>query len=164
MILSLIVAIADNRVIGREGGMPWRLPADLRYFRCATLGKAIVMGRRTFEAIGRPLPGRHNIVISTKPGYRAEGCTVVDSLEAALTAARDAPDVMIIGGETLYRQTLPQATRIYLTEVHARPEGDVYFPELNPTEWREIHREAHPADARNPHPYDFVVLERVPSA
>ena len=161
MILTLVVAMADNRVIGHQGGMPWHLPADLRYFRHTTLGKPIVMGRRTHEAIGRPLPGRHNIVISTKPGYRAEGCTVVTSLEAALAAAGEAPEVMLIGGGQLYRQVLPRADRIHLTEVHARPEGDVTFPELDPAEWRETHREAHPADAHNPHPYDFVVLERV---
>jgi dihydrofolate reductase len=161
MILTLVVAMADNRVIGREGGMPWHLPADLQYFKRTTLGKPIVMGRRTHEAIGRPLPGRHNIVISTKPGYRAEGCTVVASLEAALAAAGEAPEVMIIGGGQLYRQVLPRADRIHLTEVHSCPEGDVQFPEPDPAEWREMRREAHPADARNPHPYDFVVLERV---
>lgn len=161
MILSLIVAMADNRVIGRDGGMPWRLPADLRYFKRITLGKPIVMGRRTHQAIGRPLPGRHNIVISSDPDYRAAGCTVVSSPQAALTAAGDAPEVMLIGGGQLYRQMLPRAARIYLTEVHARPEGDLRFPELDPAEWRETWREEHPADARNPHPYDFVVLERV---
>lgn len=161
MILTLVVAMADNRVIGRQGGMPWHLPADLRHFKRTTLGKPIVMGRRTFEAIGRPLPERHNIVISTRSDYRAEGCTVVDSPDAALAAAGDAPEVMIIGGGRLYRQILPQADRIHLTEIHARPEGDVRFPELDPATWRETHRETHPADARNPHPYDFVVLERV---
>lgn len=160
MILTLVVAMADNRVIGHRGGMPWHLPADLHYFKRTTLGKPIVMGRLTHEAIGRPLPGRHNIVISTRSDYRAEGCTVVASLDAALDAAGDVPEVMLIGGGQLFRQVLPRAVRIHLTEVHARPEGDVHFPELDPTEWRETHREAHPADARNPCPYDFVVLER----
>ncbi len=161
MLLSFVVAMADNRVIGRAGGLPWHLRADLRYFKRITMGKPIIMGRRTHESIGRPLPGRHNIVISRNPAYQAPGCTVVDSTDAALTTAGAAEEIMIIGGGSLYRETLPRASRLYLTEVHASPEGDVTFPELDPAEWREVSRESHPADAANDHPYSFVVLERV---
>ncbi|MDX1605758.1 MAG: type 3 dihydrofolate reductase, partial [Candidatus Competibacterales bacterium] len=160
MILSLVVAMAENRVIGHDGGMPWHLPADLRHFRQLTLGRPVVMGRRTHESIGRPLPGRHNIVLSRRPGYRAEGCTVVASLAQAEQMAGEVEELMIIGGGELYRQALPRARRIYLTEVHARPEGTVRFPELDRSEWRELRRETHPADDRHPHPYSFVWLER----
>lgn len=160
--LSLIVAMARNRAIGRAGGLPWRLPADLRHFRRLTLGKPVIMGRRTHESIGRPLPDRHNVVVTRKPGYRAVGCTVVDSLAAALSAAGAAGEVMVIGGAALYQEAIPQATRIYLTEVQAEPAGDVFFPALPAGQWHEIQREDHPADAANEFAYSFVVLERRP--
>lgn len=161
MLLSLIVAMARNRVIGRDGGLPWRLPADLGHFKRTTLGKPIVMGRATHDAIGRPLPGRHNIVVTRDTGYRTAGCTVVHSLDQALSAAGEVDEVMVIGGAELYRQALARSGRIYLTEVHAEPAGDTCFPEFDPHEWREVRREDHPADQRNDHPYSFVVLERL---
>lgn len=159
--VALVVAMADNGVIGRDNGLPWRLPADLQHFKALTMGKPVVMGRRTWESIGRPLPGRHNIVVSRDPAYSAPGCTVVHSVPAALEVAADAPEVMVIGGAQLYRETLDRAERIYLTRVRAEVEGDTRFPDLDADRWRELSRESHQADERNQYDYDFVVLERV---
>jgi dihydrofolate reductase len=158
--LSLVVAVADNGVIGRDNALPWHLPADLRQFRRITMGHPLLMGRRTHEAIGRPLDGRHNIVLSRDPCFRAPGCTVVESLEAAMEAARPAAELMVIGGETLYRQTLPLAERIYLTEVHARPEGGARFPALDEAQWLTQEREERPADQHNPYACTFRRLQR----
>lgn len=163
MSLSLIVAMARNRVIGRHGGMPWRLPADLRRFRQLTMGKPIIMGRRTHEAIGRALPGRHNIVVTHQRDYRAPGCSVTGSLAAALQLSGLAAEIMVIGGSELYRSALPEADRIYLTEVHAEPAGDVLFPALVAERWQEIQREDHAADGANEFDYSFVILERAPA-
>ena len=160
-ILSLVVAMARNGVIGRDNTLPWRLPADLRHFPAVTMGKPVVMGRKTFESIGRPLPGRSNIVVTRDPAYTAEGCVVVHSIEAALAAAGDAEEVMIIGGAEFYRQLLPRADRIYLTWIDAEFEGDTWFPELDPGRWHERSREDHVPDADNPHPYSFILLESV---
>lgn len=157
--------MAENRVIGRDGALPWRLPADLARFRALTMGKPIVMGRRTHESIGRALDGRHNIVVSRRPGYRARGCTVAPSFEAALEAALDpASDVAeaaVIGGASIYEQALPVADRIHLTVVHASIDGDVRFPALEPGQWREVAREGRGADERNRHDLSFVELARV---
>jgi dihydrofolate reductase len=161
MRISLIVAMAENRVIGRHNQLPWRIPADLKHFKALTMGKPIIMGRKTYESIGRPLPGRDNIVITGDTTYRAEGCQVVHSIEEALRSAGGAGEAMIIGGATLYRQTLKDADRLYLTLVKAQPEGDTWFPKIEPQEWREIRREAHRADESNEYDYDFVVLDRV---
>ena len=160
MRISLIVAMAENRVIGRDNQLPWRIPADLKHFKALTMGKPIIMGRKTYESIGRPLPGRDNIVITGDPSYRAEGCQVVHTLEEALRSAGGAEEAMIIGGATLYRQTLKDADRLYLTLVKAQPEGDTWFPKIEPQEWREIRREVHRADESNEYDYDFVVLDR----
>ena len=160
MRLALIVAMAENRVIGRNNQLPWRIPADLRHFKALTLGKPVIMGRKTYESIGRPLPGRDNIVISADSGYQAEGCQVVHSVEQALEAAGSCEEAMIIGGANLYRQTLENADRLYLTLVKAEPEGDTWFPEIELQQWREIERQAHTADESNEYDYDFVVLER----
>jgi len=160
MRLALIVAMAENRVIGRNNQLPWRIPADLRHFKALTLGKPVIMGRKTYESIGRPLPGRDNIVISADSGYQAEGCQVVHSVEQALEAAGSCEEAMIIGGANLYRQTLENADRLYLTLVKAEPEGDTWFPEIELQQWREIERQAHAADESNEYDYDFVVLER----
>ncbi|MBW2472126.1 MAG: type 3 dihydrofolate reductase, partial [Deltaproteobacteria bacterium] len=146
MRISLIVAMAENRVIGRDNQLPWRIPADLKHFKALTMGKPIIMGRKTYESIGRPLPGRDNIVITGDTSYRAEGCQVVHTLEEALRSAGGAEEAMIIGGATLYRQTLKDADRLYLTLVKAQPEGDTWFPKIEPQEWREIRREVHRAD------------------
>ena len=158
--LSLIVAVADNGVIGQHNGLPWRLPGDLQRFKSLTLGKPIIMGRKTFDSIGKPLPGRASIVITRQTSLELPGCTVVDSLVAALAAAGAAPEIMVIGGADIYRQTLPQAQRIYLTRVHAAVEGDAVFPALNLTDWREVAREDYPADDRHVFAYSFIVLER----
>jgi dihydrofolate reductase len=159
MVISLIVAMAANRVIGRDNKLPWRLPNDLRRFRALTMGKPLVMGRKTFESIGRPLDGRHNIVVSRNPDYRAEGCTVVHSPEAALAAAVPAEELFVAGGAELYAQFLPQAHCLYLTLVHAHVQGDTYFPAFDQSQWREIEREEHRADGRHAYAYSFLILE-----
>ena len=158
--ISLIVAISQNRVIGRENKLPWHLPDDLKYFRRITKGNPVIMGRKTYESIGRPLPQRQNIVVSRDPSYVAEGCEVVNSLEQALKAADTEKETFIIGGAELYRQSLEFVNRIYLTEVHASVEGDSFFPELD-KEWQEVSRQAHPADSEHKFAFDWVVLERV---
>ena len=160
MRIALIVAMAENRVIGRNNQLPWRIPADLRHFKALTLGKPVIMGRKTYESIGRPLPGRDNIVVTADSGYQAEGCQVVHSVEQALEAAGSCEEAMIIGGANLYRQTLENADRLCLTLVKAEPEGDTWFPEIELQQWREIERQAHAADESNEYDYDFVVLER----
>ncbi len=159
--LSLVVALDRERVIGRDGSLPWHLPNDLRRFRAITMGKPIVMGRRTHASIGRPLPGRRNIVLTTREDYAAPGCERFASLEEALATVEARVEAMIIGGAALYRATLPHATRLYLTEVEASVGGDVYFPAFDAAAWREVSAEAHPADASHAYPYRFRVLERV---
>ena len=158
-IISFVVAMARNGVIGKDNQLPWRLPADLRHFKAVTMGKPIIMGRKTFDSIGRPLPGRTNIVVTRDPAYSSEGCVVVHSIEEALAAAGAAEEVMIIGGADFYRQLLPRADRIYLTLIDAEVEGDTWFSELDPARWPERSREDHVADADNPYPYSFIVLE-----
>lgn len=155
--LSLIVAYARNRVIGRNNDLPWRLPADLAHFKRATLGKPIIMGRKTWESLGRPLPGRTNIVITRSPGYAAEGAEVVGSLAQARAACGAAPDAYVIGGEAIFALALPDAERIVATEIHAEVEGDTWFPEL-PAGWRVTRREPQPEE--NGYRYDFVIYER----
>lgn len=161
MKISLIVAMADNRVIGNNNGLPWHLPADLQHFKAITMGKPIVMGRKTRESIGRPLPGRTNIVVTRDRSYQAEGCVVVHSIDEAFAAAADAEEIMIIGGAEFYRQVLPRTGTIYLTQVHGSFEGDAFFPLLDAAEWEEIAREDHEPDERNPHAYSFVQLQRI---
>lgn len=156
--VNLVVALADNGVIGRDGGLPWHLPADLKRFREITWGHPIVMGRRTHESIGRVLPGRLNLVISRDPRCAAAGCVVVPDLEAALAAAGAAPEVMIVGGAAVYAAALPRATRLFLTEVHARVDGDVRFPDFDRRAWRETAREPHRGEGE--YDYSFVTLER----
>ncbi|SCZ58418.1 type 3 dihydrofolate reductase [Thiohalomonas denitrificans] len=160
MRISIIAAMAEDRVIGIENRLPWSLPADMQWFRRHTLGKPVIMGRKTFESIGRPLPKRTNVVVTGDPSYRAEGCRVVHSIDAALEAAQPAEEVMVIGGATFYQQILPRADRLYLTRVHAVIEGDAWFPSIDSSEWRETEREERPADADNPHGMAFQVLER----
>ena len=161
--LAMIAAMARNRVIGRDNQLPWHISADLKHFKRTTLGKPIVMGRKTFESIGRPLPGRTNIVVSRQPGYQPEGVTVASSAEAAVQKAEEAAlkdgvdEVMVIGGEQLYRTLLPWARRLYLTEVECEVEGDAWFPSLTQADWQELERErAREGEWR----FSFVVLER----
>ncbi|MEO6697181.1 MAG: type 3 dihydrofolate reductase [Gammaproteobacteria bacterium] len=161
MNISLIAAVGKNLVIGKDNAMPWHLPADLKYFKRVTLGKHVIMGRKTFASIGRPLPGRTNIIVTRDADYRAEGCVVVRSIGQALQAAEGAGEVMVIGGANLFEQLLPSATRIYLTEIKADFAGDSYFPALRTSDWRERERQDYPADDANPYPYSFVVMERV---
>jgi len=160
MIISIIVAMDKKGVIGHEGDLPWHLSADLKHFKAITMGKPLIMGRKTHESIGRPLPGRKNIIMTRSSGFIAEGCTVVLSLDDAFQAAGDVEEVMIMGGSAIYDQSLARADRLYLTEVHTDVSGDVYFPEFNKSEWVEIEREDHSADDKNDHDYSFVVLER----
>lgn len=159
--LSVVVAADERGGIGRDGGLPWHLPEDLKRFKALTMGKPIVMGRRTWDSIGRPLPGRRSIVVSRQAGLAIDGAEVVGSLEQALHAAADAPEVCVIGGAELYRIALPRAEVVHLTRVHAAVEADTFLPALDPTEWEEVSSERHPADARHAHPYSFVMLRRV---
>ncbi len=159
--IALIAALGEGGVIGIDNRLPWRLPADMAWFRRHTLGKPVVMGRRTFQSLGRPLPGRHNIVLTRARDFRAEGATVVHDWDAALAAAGAVPEVMVIGGADLYRQTLPLADRLYLTRVAVAVAGDAHFPEFDPHDWRPVFEEAHAPDEKNPHPYRFQILERV---
>jgi dihydrofolate reductase len=159
--LSLIAAMAENRVIGRGNALPWRLPADLAHFKRLTLGKPIVMGRRTWESLPGLLPQRRHVVVTRDPAYEAPGAQVVHSIDEALDAASDSPEIMVIGGADLYRQTLPGAGRLYLTQVHARVDGDAFFPDFDPADWREVGRSERPADAANPFDLSFVTLVRV---
>lgn len=158
--IALIAAVADNQVIGSGNRLPWHLPADLRHFKAVTLDKPIVMGRRTWESLPGPLPRRTHIVVTRDPHYRAEGCILAGSPEEALQAAGAVPEVMIVGGADLYRQFLPLAQRMYLTLVHARFQGDAFFPPWDPREWSQTAREDHRADARNACAYSFLTLDR----
>lgn len=156
----MIAALTTERVIGKENALPWRLPADLKHFKALTMGKPIIMGRKTYESIGRPLPGRHNIVVTRNEAYRAPGCTVVHTIEAALAAAGDVSEVMVIGGSHLFEALLPQADRLYLTIIDEKIEGDTYFPPWDEQEWRELSRSPGVRNERNPFHYEFLVLER----
>ncbi len=167
MKVSLIVAMAENRVIGRNNNLPWYLPNDLKYFKQATMGKPIIMGRKTYDSIGKPLPGRPNIVITRNTEFSAEGVTVVNSLSDALDQAEDlafingAEEVMVIGGAQIYIEALNKADRLYLTEVHAEVEGDAHFPEFNQGDWQEQAREDFEAEGPNPYNYSFVVYDKI---
>ncbi|QDA61399.1 dihydrofolate reductase [Hymenobacter jejuensis] len=159
--IALVVAVAENGVIGRDNQLIWHLPADLKHFKQLTLNHPIVMGRRTFEAIGRPLPGRTNIVVTRQPDWHAEGCQVAFSVPEALEQAQALDeDVFVIGGGEIYRQALAAADTVFLTEVHNSFDGDVIFPELNHTEWREITRERHEPDAKHAYAFSFVTMQR----
>lgn len=166
MIISLIVAVAENGVIGANGGLPWRLSSDLKTFRRLTLGKPIIMGRRTFQSIGKPLDKRDNIVVTRDPFFDVAGVSSVASVSEALTLARilattrGADEVMVIGGADLYAATLEVADRVYLTRVHASPEGDKHFPVLDPNQWAEVAREALPKTERDQYAATLLTFER----
>ena len=159
--MSLIVAADERGGIGRDGRLPWHLPEDLKRFKALTMGKPIVMGRRTWDSIGRPLPGRRSIVISRSPRLRIEGATVAGSLEEAVRAAGEVPEVCVIGGAEIYRLAMPRADSIHLTRVHATVDADTFLPPLDPMEWQEVARDDRPADERHAHAYSFVDLRRV---
>ena len=158
--VSIVVATDEHGGIGLRDSLPWRLPEDLRRFKALTLGSPIIMGRKTSDSIGRPLPGRQNIVVSRRSGLAVEGCTVVDSLDAALAAAAPAPEVFVIGGAEIYRLALPIADIVYQTRVHATVGADTFFPPFDLADWEEITREEHPADARHVYAMSFVTLRR----
>jgi dihydrofolate reductase len=159
--LAIIAAIARNGVIGRDGALPWHLPADLQRFRTLTMGHHIIMGRRTYESIGRPLPGRISVVVSRNADFSAPGCLSAPSLLQALRLAESDAETFVIGGAALYREALPLAQRLYLTEVCAEVPGDTYFPAVERSQWREVSRKRLPANERNALASDFVVYDRV---
>jgi dihydrofolate reductase len=159
--VSIVVAVARNGVIGRDNELPWRLPTDRKHFRRVTLGKPVIMGRLTYESVGKPLDRRTNIVVTRDRRYSAPGCRVVHSLAEALEAAQPADEVMVIGGAEIYAQALPAADRIYLTRVETDVEGDAFFPDLPPGEWREVESETLDADENHAHAMRFVTLVRV---
>jgi len=161
MKISIIAAMADNRVIGIDNQLPWNLPADMKWFRQNTMGKPILMGRKTYDSIGRPLPKRRNIVISRDESLKIEGCEVVSSAEDAFQLCSTEAEVMIIGGASFYEQTLPQADRLYLTLVHSEIDGDACFPEIDFNQWQKLERIDHQADEVNAFDYSFLILERI---
>lgn len=166
--VSFVVAIADNGVIGRDDSLPWRLSGDMAYFKRVTMGKPVIMGRKTWESLPKkPLPGRPNIVVTRNADYVAEGADLAMSASAALALAQalaaqaGADEIMVIGGAQIYAETFDRADRLYITEVHAAPEGDVSFPAFDRRQWREVSRERHKAGEKDSADYSFVVLERV---
>ena len=166
-IVAMVVAMARNGVIGVDNGLPWRLPDDMAWFRDVTMGKPVIMGRKTYASIPprfRPLPGRHNIVITRNRGFDAAGATAVHTPQAALAAAGDADEIIIAGGSTIYAAFLPQTSRIYLTQVDADVAGDAWFPAVDWPAWREMWRREHPADERHRFAFRWLVLERADSA
>ncbi|MEQ8952307.1 dihydrofolate reductase [Parvibaculum sp.] len=165
--VSFVVAIAENGVIGRDNGLPWRLSGDMAFFKRVTMGKPVIMGRKTWESLPRkPLPGRPNIVVTRDPSYHAEGAEVATSAEAALLRGKElatglgVDEIAVIGGAQLYAEMFDHATRLYITEVHAAPAGDVSFPAFDAARWREVSRERHEAGEKDSAPYSFVLMER----
>jgi dihydrofolate reductase len=161
MRISLIVAMSENRVIGRQGQLPWRLSADLRRFKRLTMGHHIVMGRKTFESIGCLLPGRTSVVVTRQPDYAAEGAVVASDLKEALARCRDDDEVFIIGGAEIYRLALPHVHRIYLTRVHACIEGDTHFPGFSRDQWQQLETQHYPADEKNQYEHSFEIYDRI---
>ncbi len=163
MIISIITAMDKNQLIGKDNALPWKIPADLQFFKKVTMSKPIIMGRKTFESIGRPLPGRQNIVITRDESYTANGCDVVYSIDDAISLAGDIEEVMVIGGANIYQQFLEKCDRLYLSRVLGEFEGDAWFPEIDFNVWRLIEKEDHKADEKNECDYSFQIYERVNS-
>ncbi|MEX0614831.1 MAG: type 3 dihydrofolate reductase [Methylophaga sp.] len=160
--LSIIVAMDENRLIGKENQLPWRLSADLQFFKRTTMGKPLIMGRNTHESIGRALPGRRNIVITSQKDYQpAEGCELAQDPDAALVMCADETEVMLMGGASLYQQLLPKADKLYLTRVLTALDGDTWFPEINWQQWQLLSQESHTADAKNQFDYRFEIYQRL---
>jgi dihydrofolate reductase len=159
--ISFVVAMDENRAIGKDNDLPWYLPNDLKHFKKTTMGKPIVMGRKTYESIGKPLPGRENIVVTRDQSYEAEGTTIVHSVDEVLQI--NAEEVCVIGGSEIFKQFLPVADRLYITEIHHTFEADTYFPELNDNEWKEVSRTEGIVDEKNKYPHEFVVYEKIKS-
>lgn len=164
MLVSLVVAMARNHVIGRDNTLPWRLPEDLRHFKAVTLGKPVLMGRKTFESIGRPLPGRTNLVLTRDPAWKSDGAVVVHSLNEALARSGAAQEMAGIGGAEIFRLLIPLASRIYLTRIDADIPGDTVFPPLDYSQWVEVDSRRFSADERNAYDMTFVTLERAQAA
>ena len=162
MRLSIVVAMDDNRLIGNNNQLPWHLPADLAYFKKLTTGKSILMGRKTYDSIGRPLPNRRNIVITHNSKISISGCEVVSSVEKALILTKDEDEVMVIGGASLCEQLLPQVNRLYITKIDGEFEGDIYFPKYDDLNWHQVSCESHPKDIANAYSHHFIVLDRAP--
>jgi len=160
MLISAIFAMSENRVIGKDNQLPWHLPADLKHFKKVTLGKPILMGRKTYESIGRPLPGRCNVVITKEIDYQAPGCVVVNSIEQALITTKENAEIFVMGGALLYQAMLPLIQRLYMTIIHQAFDGDTFFPLLNQDDWQEIERIDHAKDRENPYSYSFFILDR----
>ena len=160
MIISLIVAMDEHRVIGYKNKLPWNLPSELKYFRGTTKGKPVVMGRKTFESIGRPMPERLNIIVTRDKNYKAAGCIVVNNKEDAIKAAKGNDEIMVIGGAEIYKLFLPIADRLYLTKVHGTFDGDTYFPEFNENEWLKVREKFVEKDNENKYSYTILLLER----
>ena len=163
MTISLVVAAATNNAIGKDGKLPWHLPNDMKHFKNVTWGMPIVMGRKTFESLGKALPGRKNIVISRQPGWKADGVITVKNMEDAFFVVKeaDAKEVMVIGGGEIYKTLFEKARRIYLTRVEAEPDADTFFPSLKPEEWHLMSQQDHEADDKNAYNYSFQVWERI---
>ena len=159
-LISFVVAMTPDHVIGRDNQLPWHIPADLAHFKRLTIGKPVVMGRRTFESIGRPLPQRHNIVVTRDRGYVAEGCTIAHSIEGALIAAGNVPEIAVIGGAQIFEELLPRADILHITYVHAEIDGDTFFPPLSPDDWHEHERRELDVGPKNAYPLSFVTLLR----
>ena len=160
MIISIIAGMDENRLIGQGNRLPWRLPADMKHFRRHTVGKPVLMGRKTFESIVKPLPERTNIILTNNRDYRAEGCIITHSIGEALEAASGCEEFMVIGGASIYELFLPRADRLYLTCIHDSFEGDTYFPVFDLAHWQEVKRTDRRPDEKNPHPHSFIFLHR----
>ncbi|MFM2135151.1 MAG: hypothetical protein RL021_551 [Bacteroidota bacterium] len=160
MSCSIIVALSENNVIGTGNQLPWRLSADLKRVKALTMGHHLIMGRKTYESIGRPLPGRTNVIITRNGAYAPEGCVVVGSLKSALEVAKDDPEVFVFGGGEIFREALPLVDKIYMTIVHCTITGDTHFPALDPGEWNEVERQEFNSDEKNEYDYSFVTLKR----
>lgn len=161
MTLSIIVAAAENRVIGHNNNLVWQLSSDLKHFKNITTGHSVIMGRKTFESMGKALPNRRNIVITRNKDYAAPGCEIVADIDAALQLVEKEEEAFIIGGGTIYRETWDKADKLYLTRVHTSPVGDIVIPEVDPSQWQETAREAHTADEKNEYDYTFIEYRRI---
>jgi len=159
--IAFVVAYDRGRAIGKDNRLPWRLPDDMRHVRNVTMGKPMIMGRRTWDSIGRPLPGRTSIVLTRDREFRCDGCLVARTPEEAMKLAGAVPEIIVFGGARVFEEFLPRADRIYLTEVETTVDGDTHFPAIDLAEWREIERTRHPADERHPYAFSFVTLDRV---
>ncbi|MCD6045986.1 MAG: Dihydrofolate reductase [Gammaproteobacteria bacterium] len=161
MLISIIAAMAEGRVIGLNNHMPWHLPADLRHFKALTIGKPVIMGRQTYLSLGKPLPERRNIVLTHDVNFIAPGCEVAHNWSAVEALCADCSEIMVIGGEAVYKQILPQAHRLYLTQIALATKGDRFFPQWNESEWQLVAEEAFAADEKNPHAYRFLEYRRI---